>query len=497
MKRILSVVLSFIVIISMFSVPMHAANNQEYAEKLSVINVFKGTGNGYELDREPTRLEGLIMLIRLLGKEEAIESYTTDVFTDVPEWGSKYANYAYANGLTKGIGNGKFGSNDLMNAQSYLTFMLRALGYDDSKGEFNWSTAIDDAYRLNVIDNQVKNELKTNVFLRDHVAQSSYLTLQSAVKGSNIKLIDKLVSEGAISSEAAEKMLADNQNIFEGYTIIEVDGGNLSGHREANVAVDIGFGNRNYWAFTNQYGQLVRVIADEIVLQDESTEPVNASGRYYPDEAKVKGVESEYLDEGHVIADSLGGVANAYNITPQNSTLNRHGDQAYMEKVIRDAGGCSDFEAIITYENNETQIPSSYRYTYTIMGNIITDEFANVNPDEVNQAINNDTSETSNSQIEILELDKGAEFVDIINNGNTDVNIGGWTLVSEKGNQTFVFPSGYTLKAGQVSRLTSGDLKGTGDFTMADTTIWNNSDYDPAVLYDGNWNEIDREEGHK
>ena len=101
-------------------------------------------------------------------------------------------------------------------------------------------------------------------------------------------------------------------------------------------------------------------------LQDDATEPVNASGRYCNDEAKVPGVEEPDLDEGHVIADSLGGVSNAYNITPQNSTLNRHGDQAYMEKVIRDAGGCSDFEAIITYPDTTTQIPNHYKYTYTI-----------------------------------------------------------------------------------------------------------------------------------
>lgn len=31
----------------------------------------------------------------------------------------------------------------------------------------------------------------------------------------------------------------------------------------------------------------------------------------------------------------MGGDGNAYNITPEESTLNRNGDQAYMEKVIR------------------------------------------------------------------------------------------------------------------------------------------------------------------
>lgn len=123
---------------------------------------------------------------------------------------------------------------------------------------------------------------------------------------------------------------------FEGYQLIEVDVRDLSGHREANVVVDIGYGDRVYYAFTNEYGQLVKVTAEEIVLQDDSTEPVLDSGRYYPYEAKVPGVESSTLEEGHIIADCLGGVSNAYNITPQNSTLNRHVDQAYMEKGIRE-----------------------------------------------------------------------------------------------------------------------------------------------------------------
>ena len=205
--------------------------------------------------------------------------------------------------------------------------------------------------------------------------------------------------ENSKGDEAKESSTNETEDIFAGYRLIEVYGGDLSGHREPNVVVDIGFGDREYYAFTNEYGQLVKVIAKEIILQDDSTEPVNSNGRYYPDEAKVPGVESKNLDEGHVIADSLGGVSNAYNITPQNSTLNRHGDQAYMEKVIRDAGGCTDFVAIITYPNTNTQIPSHYSYTYTINGNVINDEFDNVNPDEYNSSlgINSSSSNTDSS----------------------------------------------------------------------------------------------------
>ncbi len=163
----------------------------------------------------------------------------------------------------------------------------------------------------------------------------------------------------------------------DGYKLIQVDGGDLSGNREPNVVVDVGYGDREYWAYTNENGQLVKITADEIILQDDATEPVLSNGRYYYDEAKVPGAERPDLDEGHVIADSLGGVSNAYNITPQGSALNRYGEQANMEGAIRNAGGCTDFVAIITYHDEETQIPSHYSYTYTIDGNVVNEEFDN------------------------------------------------------------------------------------------------------------------------
>lgn len=215
-------------------------------------------------------------------------------------------------------------------------------------------------------------------------------------------------SESAVSSESAastesEPTEEDQSNLsHDGYTLIEVDGGNLSGYRQANVVVDIGFGDRKYWAYTNEYGQLVRVVANEIVVQDDSTEPVNSKGRYFADEAKVPGTEDANLDEGHIIADSLGGVANAYNITPQDSVLNRHGDQAYMERTIQQAGRATNFEVIITYPNITTQIPSSYKYTYTVNGNQVVDEFDNINPDEYNeqQGLTEESSESTSTPTE-------------------------------------------------------------------------------------------------
>lgn len=240
-------------------------------------------------------------------------------------------------------------------------------------------------------------------------------TVETNIKSEKEETKTTVVDEQVVEETSTQA----NNELFSGYKLIEVEGGDLSGFREPNVVVDIGYGDRKYWAFTNEHGQLVRVIADEIVLQDDDNEPVTSAGRYYNDEAKVPGVEQADLDEGHIIADSLGGVSNAYNITPQESTLNRHGDQAYMEDTIRKAGGSTNFEAIITYSNTETQIPSSYQYIYTIMGNEIVDTFDNVNPDKVNSALGLTGSEASGSTIS----NTNGDIYSVDTNGNGQVTI--------------------------------------------------------------------------
>ena len=178
--------------------------------------------------------------------------------------------------------------------------------------------------------------------------ESSVAVASVATGKEESKEIEEFPLESAGSSVYSESSEPQSSVSFDGYALIEVYGGELSGYRATNAVVDIGFGDREYWAYTNEYGQLIRVVAAEIILQDNATEPVNSEGRYYDDEAKVPGTENANLDEGHVIADSLGGVANAYNITPQDSVLNRHGDQAYMERNIVQAGGATNFEALIT-----------------------------------------------------------------------------------------------------------------------------------------------------
>ena len=133
-------------------------------------------------------------------------------------------------------------------------------------------------------------------------------------------------------------------------------------------------------------------------------------------------------------------VANAYNITPQDSVLNRHGDQAYMERNIVQAGGATNFEAIITYPDTTTQVPNHYRYTYTINGYQVIDEFQNVNPDEYNaaQGLTGEASSSSGSSgIAVFAAPAETTGGDV---SAVDINGNGQVTIQEAKNAGYAMP---------------------------------------------------------
>ena len=154
--------------------------------------------------------------------------------------------------------------------------------------------------------------------------------------------------------------------------------------RTANVVVSIGATDdgvpREYYAVTNSTGQLVEVIARDIIVQNDDTETVNDKGRYCDYLPFVPGAGKGF-DRGHVIADSLGGQSNVYNLAPQNATLNRYGDQAFIENQIRKAGGAADFHAVLTYPDSHSDVPSRYSIAYSLENTPRVRTFANIDPD--------------------------------------------------------------------------------------------------------------------
>ena len=181
---------------------MYVARYTRYADALHEMGLFLGTGEGYELTRAATRVEGIVMLIRLLGEENAALAYTgSHPFRDVPSWAAPYVAYAYEKGYTVGVSSTEFAPNAEIDAAQYLTFLLRALGYDDGAGDFLWSEAGDKAVAVGLISTAENRNFAT-LFYRDHVAYTSYLALFTPLKDAGTTLIEKLLASGAVSEQA-------------------------------------------------------------------------------------------------------------------------------------------------------------------------------------------------------------------------------------------------------------------------------------------------------
>lgn len=209
-KSLSLLVFGCLLLVTLFfaSTKVYAINiYEDYAEKLKEIGVFKGTSTGFELDRKPTRIEAAIMFVRLIGAEqEALDKKYTHPFVDVPKWADDYIGYLYHEKLTNGTSTTTYGSEAIISARGYITFILRALGYSDASGDFAWSQSLEFAKSQSLISESDYNELSESAFYRDQLAKISYLALMMPIKDDKTSLVEKLVNLGEIDKDIATKI---------------------------------------------------------------------------------------------------------------------------------------------------------------------------------------------------------------------------------------------------------------------------------------------------
>ena len=178
--------------------PSYTAQYTMYADALNDLGLFSGSTNGYNLERSSTRTEGLVMLLRLLGEENRALNYKgSHPFTDVPSWADRYVAYAYEKGYTSGISENLFGSQKTLTLNDYMTFLLRALEYNDKNGDFTWANSADAAIDAGILSQSEVQAIKDrDIFYRDDLVYTSYKVLFANCKNETFKLSDKLISSG-------------------------------------------------------------------------------------------------------------------------------------------------------------------------------------------------------------------------------------------------------------------------------------------------------------
>ena len=176
-------------------------DEQVAAEALHSIGLFRGYGDDmygnpvFGLPDRANRMQGIIMLLRLLGEYgQALESGYVNPFTDVTGgYNSAIVAFAFEKGYTRGVSETRFDPTGALTATQYLTFVLRALGYEDG-ADFEWNAAWTLTDELGITDGTWSAE--NNTLLRGGLAVISLFALEQPIRGTNRTLLETLIEAG-------------------------------------------------------------------------------------------------------------------------------------------------------------------------------------------------------------------------------------------------------------------------------------------------------------
>ncbi|MDF2927756.1 MAG: hypothetical protein K0R57_6670 [Paenibacillaceae bacterium] len=214
-----AVLLCLVVLCSILAAPWRAQAQEKApvfydqvkaAEALSQLGMLQGSSKGLELDRQPSRAEASVMFVRLLGLEpEALRQDYKHPFGDVPEWASRYVGLLWSKKLANGVSPTEYAAEEPVTEQMYSALLLRALGYRDDQGEFDYDNPFAKMEQIGLISAPLqKGATGDGSFTRGHVAVLSYLALHCKVNGKDNRLLDQLVAAGAVSRKLSQTLPA-------------------------------------------------------------------------------------------------------------------------------------------------------------------------------------------------------------------------------------------------------------------------------------------------
>lgn len=234
MKRFLTCLAATMLLTAALCVSASASDFDTAAQELSAIGMFRGTSDGFELDRAPTRSEAAIMLVRLYGAEDkAKASYDAGElvcpFTDVSSFSAPYVAWLYENGIANGTSATTFGSTQACSAKMYCAFLLRALGYEDGT-DFAYADTLTFAQSKGIYD----PILFSGDFLRDDLAALTYQALAADTKDGSGYLLANLIADGAVDKGAAQPM-TEKIEAYRALAAVQMDETAL----DANIDLDM------------------------------------------------------------------------------------------------------------------------------------------------------------------------------------------------------------------------------------------------------------------
>ena len=195
MKKILSLVLAMLMIISMvpavFAAETSESDYQAAIEYLKAIELYKGTTDGDAADELVERYQMALFTARMVTGRVDKAYWETDAndsgFTDIDELNAEALGgvcYAAQQGIVNGIGGSEFAPFDNVTYRDAIVMIVRALGFNYPASGYPWSY-INKARELGVLDG-ITGISYTAEVKREVIAQLLYNAMNAEIKGETI-----------------------------------------------------------------------------------------------------------------------------------------------------------------------------------------------------------------------------------------------------------------------------------------------------------------------
>lgn len=222
MKKIISLLLIFVMVISLSTVAFAAkpydrhfndiyqSENQEAIEFLYEMGILQGYGNGYYGPaRTLTRAEACTIIVRMMVENYGIRKSHTS-FVDVADnaWYREYVDTAHREGYMNGYGNNTFGPEDEVTYAQFATIILNMLGYDCVNLDGTWPANVEEIAEVLGLYRRIGGFVSNDAICREDVAQMLY----NALRCKMVRIHNgKFISTGKTLGEFINKTSDNNE----------------------------------------------------------------------------------------------------------------------------------------------------------------------------------------------------------------------------------------------------------------------------------------------
>jgi len=216
LKKLLAVIIA-VTVLATSIIPAFAAGSYNYsaqAQALYDLGLYKGSNpNTFEPDLGSPldRQQGVVMLVRLLGKEAAALALSNSevdstliIFSDankIASWAKKYVAYAVLYKYVAGLPNGTFAPNDPLLGKQFGTMLLNALGYTVDAASY--AAACYQLSNIGAITFAEAAKFNDKELIRDDMVGIAYGILAVNYKATGKSVIETMVEQKIVTEAAA------------------------------------------------------------------------------------------------------------------------------------------------------------------------------------------------------------------------------------------------------------------------------------------------------